>query len=226
MGPINDDEPWPLERCPNCGYSMVGLPRGHACPECGESVAPDEIVLWGFGHGSLSNHFTSRTAAGAVGLLLVINSATLSQAVLTWVRGYRWAALALVAVPAVLIGWVLRRRHLTLQNGDGLVQVRISPAGLGQSNGKGRPKLQPWSNVRLIETGVNTQGHKTLTIRKSKWQNSPLRPAIVDVSLADDSVPMATLQRRIEQLRDRARGRMADQVNPPSSTSVPGTRPA
>lgn len=26
---------WRLTHCPHCGYSLVGLPKGSVCPECG-----------------------------------------------------------------------------------------------------------------------------------------------------------------------------------------------
>ncbi len=37
--------------CPNCGYSLVGLPEGGKCPECGRENDQDEIVLYGWGRG-------------------------------------------------------------------------------------------------------------------------------------------------------------------------------
>src|SRR5580765_3485769 len=49
-----------LTICPNCGYSLEGLASEGACPECGRTYAPGEIVLYGYGRGQHENVRTTR----------------------------------------------------------------------------------------------------------------------------------------------------------------------
>jgi hypothetical protein len=46
--------------CPNCAYSLEGLPAGSPCPECGRERIKDEIALYGWGRGRFENVGTAK----------------------------------------------------------------------------------------------------------------------------------------------------------------------
>src|SRR4051812_24044588 len=43
--------PMPLHKhhnkCPGCGYLLIGLPPEGRCPECGNAYNPSIVILWG-----------------------------------------------------------------------------------------------------------------------------------------------------------------------------------
>lgn len=44
-------DPLRLDRCPDCGYLLCGLPARGLCPECGFAYDPSMIVLYGWEKG-------------------------------------------------------------------------------------------------------------------------------------------------------------------------------
>src|SRR5438105_4008903 len=49
-----------LDRCPDCGYSLMGLPDHGRCPECGHLYEPTDIVLYGWAQGPHVNGANER----------------------------------------------------------------------------------------------------------------------------------------------------------------------
>lgn len=50
-----------LKECPDCGYSLVGLPLEGTCPECGQTYAQGTVILRGWGRGRMANFLTAPT---------------------------------------------------------------------------------------------------------------------------------------------------------------------
>jgi hypothetical protein len=120
-----------LTACPNCGYSLEGLPDRGVCPECGREYAPGEIILYGYGSGPYENVMTARPTR----LWRIWIGAVLGMSV-TWFmiyRSLRWYGIVLLAavglIPMVYLYW--RRQNVTH---PAPVQVRIGPAGWVQYN--------------------------------------------------------------------------------------------
>jgi hypothetical protein len=118
-----------LTVCPNCGYSLEGLPERGMCPECGREYAPGEIILYGYGCGTYENVMTTRPSrlwwlwSGAASGIFIQSAAFFSELgkyglILVGVLG---------AIPPTCLYW--RRKHV---GHPAPVQVRIGPAGCVQ----------------------------------------------------------------------------------------------
>ena len=49
------ENPLRVEVCPDCGYSLEGLPEEGHCPECGRRYDSSLIVLYGWGRDDHAN---------------------------------------------------------------------------------------------------------------------------------------------------------------------------
>jgi hypothetical protein len=134
----------PLERlahCPDCGYSLEGLPHGHRCPECGFLPEPGLIVLWGWS-GPRSGEGLTRPAPRGQALF--------GWALfLAWLGSYAYSGhwTAVLAV-ALLIGVPWLYYTLRLRSGYTRparpVQLRLSARGAAQRIGYGPADMLPW----------------------------------------------------------------------------------
>ncbi len=90
-------------RCPECGYSLRGLPEGHRCPECGFKLDVNRRVFAG-------------RPSGYVGMaVLLVVSVWVALGFVGAIREPGVAALALQSLAAVLVGawwiaWFRRRK--------------------------------------------------------------------------------------------------------------------
>jgi hypothetical protein len=94
-----------IDRCPNCGYSLEGLPGRHVCPECGLEYEKDAVVFkeprWGW-----------KALAIANGLL-----ALLGIALCVWRSRpsvFIWIPLGCGVIAACWVWKLSRRKHVVL----------------------------------------------------------------------------------------------------------------
>lgn len=114
--------------CPNCGYSLLGLPDSGTCPECGRTYDQSEIILYGYARGA---HENVGNAKGSRIIWIAGVSVAFGFTQFAWF-GFRqfgpvigWLTMAAVCVIPVLYG--LARRSAS--GHPGLVQVRLSKEG-------------------------------------------------------------------------------------------------
>jgi hypothetical protein len=126
-------QPEPLQRCPMCDYSLVGLPDVHRCPECGlaydkamEVIVPRRSWLfWGL--------------LGTVG-------AWLSWMAFDMVLILGWSSGAMVVFVLTLLTALLYRRKLIFRRR----RVVIWAGGILVIGRKRRPELFEWSRIASL----------------------------------------------------------------------------
>lgn len=143
--------------CPGCGYSLTGLPKGHRCPECGDAVPREVIILWGEGDASTQGQ------GWRLSLLLLVLIAFLIVAPFDLHVG----ALLLISGIATIGLWALVAKWRSMRSirGDWM-QLRIGPEGFGMRRGFGRVSTVPWQgrwNARVAQTADNK--HMVLVYR-------------------------------------------------------------
>ncbi len=131
--PPNADDPLRLDRCPDCGYLLTGLPERGICPECGFAYNEQMIVLYGWARNVRGSEGTQRPWAGWWAAKILF-----------------WLFVLVITSGAgliLLIIWLLirslRRRQLTA-DAPAPVQLRLVPEGFAQRDGVGPVKLCRW----------------------------------------------------------------------------------
>ncbi len=103
---IEPTNPLQLDCCPDCGYSLHGLPDRGMCPECGLEYGPDLIILYGkTSQGVSLRAITSgKTLPPSITLVpLVVLVALLVPIVLSY------GLIALILLVLAVYGWLLWR---------------------------------------------------------------------------------------------------------------------
>lgn len=177
MGGIGDKrceviDPLRLDRCPDCGYLLTGLPEEGICPECGFAYQADMIVLYGWARGHQVNQANTRGWGSKFWRLFsymcglyVLLPAVLSFARRDW-RGI-WPAVLAVSIVAYGIARRLRRDP---EAPSAPVQVRLCPQGYAQRDGIGPVKLRQWRRNMRIELRRSGSDMYRVSHRLSFWR--------------------------------------------------------
>ena len=99
------DDPLRLTHCPDCGYSLRGLPDAGACPECGRAYDTQNVVLLGYARGSLAHAGNARLS---IALLIVL--APLANIALMWWTQPNVASGVFWGVYLLWLCWLLSKR--------------------------------------------------------------------------------------------------------------------
>lgn len=209
-----------LDRCPDCGYLLTGLPASGRCPECGFTYSGDMIVLYGWGFGHTATFANRRWTTYRIGCLLLPVCALLSAVAwivvdtmkIAWTWGSWQAMLILLPIflpcliSAVQFGvgaivGVLRRKQ---QWQDGLppVQTRLSRHGFAQRDGLGPARIKHWKRrqVRFERLGDDTQGCRYwCRIEAPKLGGLALWRNPVDVELICDEKMAGLIRQRLSK---------------------------
>lgn len=141
-------DPLRLERCPDCGYMLCGLPKRGSCPECGFAYDPEMIVLYGWESGLAPQR--QRWLRVAQRLLRYWWVAYMGFVIWVWPwvnltkRPDAWdiALMLLLVAPLFVAGWDAQC-DLPVP-APGPVQLRMTPKGFAMREGIGPEELRPW----------------------------------------------------------------------------------
>lgn len=158
-----------LDRCPDCGYLLAGLPEEGCCPECGFTYTRDTIVLYGSGRG-----VSSSTPAGClwhVMFFVLVVPAFLSvfcrfglRRMFPWLAS---VAFSLGVVYMICERWRTRRDGL---NPKAQWQLRLTPQGFAEEIFIGPVRLHPWTrDMRIKVTIAGRSACRKMRIRIIKW---------------------------------------------------------
>lgn len=157
------ENPLRLECCPDCAYSLTGLPAEGICPECGRAYDQRMIVLYGWGRGDHVN-MGNCSRETLLGYALVAG-------MIMFVVLLMWNAL-LAAVVAGLIGLAaLRVPPRWINPYPGLVQVRLRDIGCEQRDDLSGPSM--WKDVIRVMNWLGWIGLLALVAYSYLvWDNS------------------------------------------------------
>jgi hypothetical protein len=194
-------DPLRLERCPQCGYQLDGLPAEGACPECGRRYDQSVVFFYGWARGSYTDVATARP--WALGLMLLAAVAI----VWNWVRSPGPRDLIDMIFPAaaafLLCHGLWRRWSNPL---PAPIQVRLSAAGCCQLNNPRNlhfAEFEPWSEAHGIRIKPLGGGRARLRfVYRWKWPGSSRIP--VDAEVLCTPQQADALRRRIERWRAAA----------------------
>jgi hypothetical protein len=130
--------------CPACGYSWQGLPH-RRCPECGETVGDDEVVLVGV---AVGKHPQDDDAPSVRSLAV--------QSVVLWIgmvgcclflKGRTWEIFFFAAATSpVVISIFWLKRYFNLRRGVPTRVLRLSAAGFRYGSGATIGRVRPWAD--------------------------------------------------------------------------------
>jgi hypothetical protein len=131
--------------CPQCGYSLEGLPERGICPECGFSYSPSIVVLYGHGQGG------KKTWSGGFKFAYIVYMAVILG--IGFAMPFIRRPFAPFAQPVVVllfaVGFALHRRQLRREM-PAECQLRLTPDGFGERDGFGEVEIHAWDPRYVI----------------------------------------------------------------------------
>lgn len=167
MGQAAEDQlkptnPLRLDRCPDCGYLLTGLPERGGGPECGQQYdSSTAIVLYGYiqgrkGQFPAANAWVEVGLTATVMLLLGAVVAHVPLALPRWVL--EWLAWGLATGIGGLYVATYHRRRMRIDDLPDPVQLRLSAAGFGYRVGYGPCRMDPWEPHMTLAVGQRSRG--------------------------------------------------------------------
>ncbi len=150
-------DPLRVQRCPDCGYMLCGLPAEGICPECGAAYEPEMIVLYGWEHGLAPEHRRWLRWVQAGLHYWWILYVPFAVWLWPWTQISKRPSVTQVAVmlglaiPLVIAVWdALRDRPART---PAPVQLRLTPKGFAMREGIGPAPIRPW--LRQMDIGLD-----------------------------------------------------------------------
>ena len=184
-----------LERCPDCGYDIAGLPPNHRCPECGFAYDESMLML------AVWPENVSRPKGWELPIYIILIGASGIAGLALLAAGRKsWLLLGTAGMLGLALWswWQRRRKQL---RGEGIATVLICRAGIGYRSGGAMPPLRPWSSFRKVQ--FRRVGHGLWRLRASwRWWRWSIRsPIVAYVECSDEEGRL--LSERLEQLTGR-----------------------
>ncbi len=207
-----------LDRCPECGYLLTGLPEEGLCPECGFAYNADMIVLYGWGFGHRATLANRRWTASRMGCILFPAGLLTSGVIWLYMDAMKMAfssrQVLLLLVPLFLpmlaptammvIGVILgiwRRRELS---SEGLppVQVRLFRDGFAQREGFGPATIKRWWRWRVRFDPLDRSARECrywCRVQAPKLWRLPMVSNPVDVEVRCDCQTADQIRRQLNE---------------------------
>lgn len=193
---IQESDPLRLDRCPDCGYSLCGLPEQGLCPECGFEYNDEMIVLYGWGTGNRATIFNRSWKSVIIGMLIPYPCMLMQMLPTVFARGWRWQNCLLLAGMLAFDVVLLYGRWRAGADTGKRAQLRLCPQGYAQRTGFGRVRLRPWRRqMQISMTSANKQRYK---IRRPVFFAVRLS-RLIDMEFDSDPTTAARIHKQINQ---------------------------
>lgn len=165
-------DPLHLERCPDCGYLLTGLPEQGICPECGFASTPAMIVLYGWGSGPhrIAANMRMHPVEWAITRALIV----ILVALMACIELNSLPAMAIAGLLAVAyVAYTGYQRWHASGEAPAPVQLRLFPAGFAQRNGIGPVrKLRAWSGKRVYIRRLGNGRYHIRCWKSLQWETA------------------------------------------------------